>query len=453
MSSPVEELDVESKSEQKSRRTRTLVLAGIALVLLLAIGVLPRISRSSRAAETARAATEDLPVVSVVEAKSSAASSELQLPGNTEPINVAHIYARASGYIRERRADIGTRVKAGQVLAIIESPEVDQQLEQARANLQQTRAALVQAQANLDQARAGVSQAGANIVQARANEEIAATTNDRWTRLVSRGVLPKQAGDERRTTLAARAAETQAAVAASKTADAVLESRRADVTAANAAIDAQAANVRRLEQLQSFERIVAPFDGVVSERKVERGDLVSADAGGDRNLFTVVQGNVLRIKVSVPQTYAVDLHPGQLAEVTVNERPGRTFPGKVARTAEALDASSRTLLSEVQVDNSSGELLPGMYSQVKFALPRAHRTVLVPANTLLANSQGTRVVIVGADDRAHYVPVQVGRDLGTEVEIMTGLTGAERLVTNPADTLTEGQAVRIESGAPKEKKG
>jgi RND family efflux transporter MFP subunit len=453
MSSPVQEIEVSTKRGGKGGRIRTMVLASIALALLLTVGILPRISRSSRAAETARAATEDLPVVSVVNAKTSASASELQLPGNTEPINVAHIYARASGYIRERRADIGTRVKAGQVLAIIESPEVDQQLAQARANLQQAHAALAQARSNLNQARAGVNQASANIVQAQANEEIATTTNDRWTRLVSRGVLPKQAGDERRTSLAARAAETQAALAASKTADAIVISRQADVTAAEAAIEAQAANVRRLEQLQGFERVIAPFNGVVSERKIERGDLVSADAGGDRNLFTVVQGNVLRIKVSVPQTYAIDLHAGQPAEVTVNERPGRTFAGKVARTAEALDASSRTLLSEVQVDNSSGDLLPGMYSQVKFALTRAHATILVPGNTLLANSQGTRVVVVSEDGRAHFVPVQVGRDLGTEVEIVTGLKGSERLITNPADTLNEGQALRVQSETPKEKKG
>ncbi len=330
MSSPVQQIDASTKKEVKGKggRIRTVVLASIAIALLLVVGILPRLSRSSRAAETARAATEDLPVVSVVKAKTSGTTSELQLPGNTEPINVAHIYARASGYVRERRADIGTRVKSGQVLAIIESPEVDQQLAQARANLEQARAAQAQAQSNLDQARAGVNQASANIVQARANEEIAATTNDRWTRLVSRGVLPKQAGDERRTTLAARAAETQAALAASKTADAIVVSRQADVTAAEAAIQAQAANVRRLEQQQDFERVIAPFSGVVSERKIERGDLVSGDAGGDRNLFTVVQGNVLRIKVSVPQTYAIDLHPGQPAEVTVTERPGRTFAGQ-----------------------------------------------------------------------------------------------------------------------------
>jgi len=179
MSSPAQNLEVEKKSGPTSKRTRLVTLVVIALALLLAIGIIPRIGRSSRAAETARMASQDLPVVSVVQAKASASTSSLELPGNTEPINVAHIYARASGYIGERRADIGTPVKAGQVLAIIESPEVDQQLEQGRANVQQARAALAQAQSNLDQARAGVNQANANVVQARANEEIAKMTNDR----------------------------------------------------------------------------------------------------------------------------------------------------------------------------------------------------------------------------------------------------------------------------------
>lgn len=452
MSSPVQKLDVESKPETKTSKRRTTILAVIAAVLLLAIGIAPRLSRSSRAAETARAASEDLPVISVVRAKTNVSASDLELPANTEPINVARVYARATGYIRARRADIGTRVKAGQLLAVIESPEVDQQLEQARANLQQSQAALAQAESNLEQARAGVNQAKANVGQAQANEEIAKTTNDRWSRLVSRGVLPKQAGDERRTTLAAREAETEAAVAAGKTADATVIARQADVQAAQAAIGAQAANVHRLEQLQGFERVLAPFDGVVSERKIERGDLVTADAGGGQNLFTVVQGSTLRIQVSVPQAYAIDVHPGQSAAVRVKERPGRVFQGTVARTAEALDAASRTLLTEVQVDNRSGELLPGMYSQVEFTLPRTHAIIIVPGNTVLANSAGTRVAVVTADERVHYIPVQLGRDLGSEVEILTGLSGEERLITNPADTLTEGQQVQLQTDHAKEKK-
>jgi RND family efflux transporter MFP subunit len=423
-------------------RSRIRIWGLLAAAALLVAGTLPRWDRNSRAIATAHAAATEVPTVSIVRAKTSGSTSELELPGNTEAINVAHIYGRATGYIRERRADIGTHVRSGQVLAVIESPEIDAQLSQARANLEQARASVIQARANLEQAQAGVLQARAGVVQAEANQDLAATTNTRWTRLVSRGVLPKQAGDERRSAFAAREAETQAAVANQTTAEATVSSRQADVLAALAAVDAQAANVRRLERLQAFEQVVAPFDGVVTERKVERGDLVTADAGGERNLFSVAQGNILRIQVNVPQTYSVDLKTGQLAEVSLRERPGQTYEGRIARTAEALDPSSRTLLSEVQLENKNGELLPGMYAQVKFTLSRSRATTIIPGNAVVANAQGTRVVTVSPEGKVHFVTVELGRDLGGEVEVLSGLSGSEQVVTNPADTLTEGQAVQ-----------
>jgi RND family efflux transporter MFP subunit len=309
--------------------------------------------------------------------------------------------------------------------------------------VEQARAALEQANANLAQARAQVNQANANVAQAQANEELAATTNDRWTRLVDRGVLPKQQGDERRSAFNARHAETNAAIAAETTAEANVGSRTADVSAARAAIDAQLANVRRLEQMQSFERVLAPFDGVVTERRIEKGDLISAGSGSDRNLFTVAQSTTLRIQVSVPQNYAVDLQPGQDAEVTLRERPGETFHGKIARTAESIAAATRTLLTEVQVDNSSGRLLPGMYAEVKFTLQRSHPVVLIPGSALVANAQGTRVAQVGQDRRVHLITVQTGRDLGTEIEILLGLSGSEQVINNPPDNLSEAQQVNV----------
>ncbi|MBE7157518.1 MAG: efflux RND transporter periplasmic adaptor subunit [Rhodospirillales bacterium] len=427
-------------SSPSSTRIRWFAIA--AVVVLLVIGIVPRWNRWDRASETAQAATTQLPVVNVVNARKGGSTAELELPGNTEALNVARIYARSTGYIRERRADIGTHVKGGQVLAVIESPETDAQLSQAKANLEQARAAVTQARANLDQAQAGVQQARAMVVQAQANRDIAQTTNTRWTRLVNRGVLPKQAGDERQSAYAAREAETEAAVASEKTAVATVSSREADIRAAEAAVSAQAANVQRLQRLQDFERVEAPFDGVVTERKVERGDLVTADAGGDRNLFSVAQGDTLRIQVNVPQTYSVDLKTGQAAEVTLRERPGKVYEGRVARTAEALDQSSRTLLSEVQLSNKNGELLPGMYAKVKFTLARSHPLTVIPGNAVVANASGTRVVTIGADDHVHFVPVELGRDMGSEVEVLKGLDGSERVATNPPDTLTEGQSVK-----------
>ncbi len=427
----------------RPRRTTVWVAAVLAAVALLGAGIIPRMQRSARAAETAETASSSLANVLVVQARLTSGSADLELPGNVQALNVASIYARTSGYVQQRLVDIGTPVKAGQLLAVIASPEVDQELAQGRAAVEQARAALEQANANLAQARAQVNQANANVAQAQANEELAATTNDRWTRLVDRGVLPKQQGDERRSAFNARHAETNAAIAAETTAEANVGSRTADVSAARAAIDAQLANVRRLEQMQSFERVLAPFDGVVTERRIEKGDLISAGSGTDRNLFTVAQSTTLRIQVSVPQNYAVDLQPGQDAEVTLRERPGETFHGKIARTAESIAAATRTLLTEVQVDNSSGRLLPGMYAEVKFTLQRSHPVVLIPGSALVANAQGTRVAEVGQDRRVHLITVQTGRDLGTEIEILSGLSGSEQVINNPPDNLSDAQQVNV----------
>jgi RND family efflux transporter MFP subunit len=443
---PVIRVEVPGQAN-RPRRTTVWVAAVLAAVALLGAGIIPRMQRSARAAETAETASSSLANVLVVKARLTSGSADLELPGNIQALNVASIYARTSGYVQQRLVDIGTPVKAGQLLAVIASPEVDQELAQGRAAVEQARAALEQANANLAQARAQVNQANANVAQAQANEELAATTNDRWTRLVDRGVLPKQQGDERRSAFNARHAETNAAIAAETTAEANVGSRTADVSAARAAIDAQLANVRRLEQMQSFERVLAPFDGVVTERRIEKGDLISAGSGSDRNLFTVAQSTTLRIQVSVPQNYAVDLQPGQDAEVTLRERPGETFHGKIARTAESIAAATRTLLTEVQVDNSSGRLLPGMYAEVKFTLQRSHPVVLIPGSALVANAQGTRVAQVGQDRRVHLITVQTGRDLGTEIEILSGLSGSEQVINNPPDNLSEAQQVNvIESG-------
>ncbi len=429
----------------KRRRTIRLAAAAFAVAVFAFAGIWPRLGRYREAVAIARAAEVSMPSLVTARAKTAPGNAELLLPGNTEAINVASIYARANGYIGQRLVDIGSVVKAGQTLAVIETPEVDQELEQSRAALQQAKAALEQANANLEQARAGVNQARANVEQAKANEEIAATTDQRWTRLVERGVIPKQSGDERRSAYLARQAESEATRAALRTAEANVISRTADVSAARANIEAQLANVRRLERMQSFQRVLAPFDGVVTERKVERGDLVTAGSGSERNLFTVAQARTLRIRVSVPQAYSVDLRPGQTAEVLVTERPGQKFVGTIARTAQALDPASRTLLTEVQVDNSAGQLFPGMYAQVKFSIPRSRAVVVIPADALIANALGTRVALIDGAKRVHFRKVDVGRDMGAQVEVLSGLSDGELVALNPPDILVDGQEVIVQN--------
>lgn len=419
------------------------VLGAAVLLLIVAAGVLPRVERSRRANAHAAEATKEIPLVETVKAKVAEGASDLVLPGNSEAVTAAKIYARASGYIRNRSVDIGSAVRTGQVLAVIEAPELDQEVAQAKANLEQSRATFEQVRANVQQAQASVVQAQANVAAAKANEDIAGTTNSRWNQLVAKGVLPRQSGDERRSAYAARQAETAASQAGLNTATANVSAQQANVRAAEAAIAAQQANLARLQRLQAFTRVVAPFDGIITERNVEVGDLVSAGgAAGDKGLFAIAQSSTLRIQIDVPQTYAVDIRQGMPAEILVREKPGQKFEGTVARMASALDPSSRTMRVEIQTPNKGGELLPGMYLQVKFALPRTRPTVLIPAEALVANAQGTRVAVLRAGQTVQYVPVTVGRDLGTEIEVLDGLKGGETLIPSPRDTLHDGDRVQ-----------
>jgi multidrug efflux pump subunit AcrA (membrane-fusion protein) len=437
---------VPEKAQRPSSGKARMIAVLMAGFLVVFAGILPRITRYHESVAVAKTAETTLPAVSVTAAKTSGSVAEVVLPGSTEALNVAAIDARATGYVRERLVDIGSTVKAGQVLAVIESPELDQEVEQAQAAVQQTQAAREQVRSNLEQARAGVNQARANLAQLGANEQIAATTDQRWTKLVDKGVLPKQSGDERRSAFQASHAATEAGRAALDTAEANVASRTADLAAADATVAAQNANLRRVERLQAFERVEAPFNGVVTQRKVEKGDLVTAGSGA---LFTVVEPNTLRIQVNVPQSYAVDLNVGQKAEVLIPERPGKKYAGTVARTAKALESSSRTLLTEVQVDNKNGDLLPGMYAQVKFDIPRREPIAVIPADALIADAKGTRVAVVDSGNCVHFRDVQVGRDLGPEVEVLSGIHAGENVVSNAPDTLEEGAEIRRIAGGAK----
>ncbi|MBI2685606.1 MAG: efflux RND transporter periplasmic adaptor subunit [Acidobacteria bacterium] len=398
---------------------------------LLAVALLPRIEKQTRTKNVVFAAETSLPIVAVSKAKAAPASAELVLPANTEPNYVAQIYARTNGYVTRRFVDIGDRVRAGQLLATIESPEVMQELAQAQA-------ALAQARASYESSSAAINQALANREQTRANQAIAQTTYERWDRLVKRGVLPKQEGDERFSVLNARNAEVAAA-----------EAGIANATAASAAyranISAQEANVRRLQQLVSYQRVAAPFDGVVTERRVERGDLVSAGSVGQPSLFTLSQSNVLRVRINVPQTYAGQIETGQTASIVVTELPGEEFKGQIVREAGAITAASRTLQVEVQIDNRNGKLLPGMYTQVKLAVARQEPVVLIPSDALYVDSAGTRVATVDDQKRLHFHRVTLGRNLGTEIEIASGLPAGSTIVRNPSDSLKDGLQVTVQN--------
>jgi RND family efflux transporter MFP subunit len=406
-------------TERTKTRSSVLVRAGGAaalLLVLIAIGTFPRLTRQHDALAAVREAPATHPVVTLIQAKQGEPTSELLLPGNIEPLYSANLYARIDGYLDRRNVDIGAKVKAGQILAVISAPEVDQQLLQSRATLAQSEAALQQARAALE--------------QTKANAELARLTKERDIPLGQQRAISQQIVDGAVQAHDARVADVAAATA--------------NITAAEANVTANRANVSRLQQMQGFERIVAPFDGVITQRNVERGDLVSTgSSGASKPLFSIAQSGTLRIQVDVPQSEAVNIQDGQKAAVDVKERLGRAYTGTVIRNAGALNNAARTMLTEVQVDNSDGSLLPGMYAQVKFTLPEQRTSLIIPTSSLVVDHSGMHVVTVAANHTVHFVPVTIGKDMGKEVEILNGLHGSEPLVSSPSDLLNEGDHVEV----------
>jgi RND family efflux transporter MFP subunit len=375
------------------RRTRgarpLLYLAVGALAGTLGLGVYSGISARSAADATLKRATEEaaVAVVNVVSPNPSAPTQEIVLPGTTQAFTDAPIFARTNGYVKSWCFDIGAHVKKGQLLAEIETPEIDQQLEQARADLETAKANLRQAQ----------------------------ITADRWQALLKTDSVSRQETDQAVSTL----------------------------SATKATVDSNAANVRRLEQLQGFQKIYAPFDGVITARNVDIGVLVDAGVNTQpRELFHMTAIHTLRVFVAVPEVYSRAARPGAPATLTLDEYPGRPFRGTLVRNSNAIDLASRTLLVEVDVDNPAGELLPGAYAFVHLKLPKEIRSVTVPANTLLFRAEGLQVAIV-RNDQAQLVPVTIGRDYGATVEILSGLQSTDRVIVAPGDSLTSGTRVRI----------
>jgi RND family efflux transporter MFP subunit len=390
--------------------------AGALLLALVAVGAVPHLARGRAAFAATAEAPAAHPVVTITHAKMGEPTSELMLPGNIQPLYSANLFARIEGYLDRRSVDIGARVRAGQVLAVISSPEVDQQLLQARATL-------AQAQASLEQAKAALE-------QAKANAELTRLTKERDLPLGEEHAISQQIVDAAVQAHNARLADVTAA--------------NANITAAEANITANRANVARLQQMQGFEHIVAPFDGVITARNVERGDLVAVgSAGAGKPLFSIAQSGTLRIQIDVPQSEAVNIKNGQTVAVDVKERLGRAYSGTVSRNAGALDNTARTMLTEVQLDNRDGSLLPGMYAQVKFTLSQQRAYLIIPASSLVVDHAGMHVVTVDAAHILHFQPVIIGKDMGKEVEILKGLDSSVSLVASPSDLLSEGEHVEL----------
>ena len=364
-----------------------LLLAAIAfavIVLVLYSGIHSRVAAESRLKQRTEEAA--IPTVTVVLPKEGAPTQEIVLPGATQAFIDAPIYARTNGYLKRWYFDIGAHVKMDQLLAVIDTPEVDQQLQQARADLD----------------------------TAQANVAIAKITADRWQGLVSNGSVSQQETDQ----------------------------NVINLKAMQATLQANAANVRRLEQLQSFERIYAPFDGIITARSTDIGALIDAGASTQpKELFHMAAIRTLRVYVALPEVYSRAARPGASATLTLDEFPGQTFRGTLVRNANAIDLASRTLLVEVDIDNPTGQLLPGAYVFVHFKLPDATHSVTIPSNALIFRKEGLQVGLV-RDGKANLVPVKISHDYGNTVEIVSGLQPTDAVIVDPSDSLIDGTPVR-----------
>jgi RND family efflux transporter MFP subunit len=363
-----------------------LATALVVVATLLVSGIWSRVrSRTALKAETAQVA---LTAVSVVSPKQTAPTEEIILPGNVQPFITSPIYARTNGYLKKWYFDIGAHVKQGQLLAVIETPEVDQQLQQARSNL----------------------------LTAQANLELAAITKARYQGLLKTNAVSQQDVDNAVGTYNAN----------------------------KAIVEADQAAVEQFSALVSFEKIYAPFDGVITARNTDIGDLINSGSGGGvkTDLFHISQPGTLRVYVNVPEEYSRGVKVGMTADLALAEFPGRKFQGKLARTADAINMTTRTLLIEIDVPNPAGTLLTGSYAEVHLQVPTQATTLLLPVNTLLFRSEGLRVGIV-RDGKVVLTGVTPGHDFGNQIEIVSGLKADDKVIVNPPDSIVSGQAVQI----------
>jgi len=438
------------------------VIAGVVLFItgILALGILPRLQRQSQLNALAKSVNTDIHEVNVVQPKLAASSTQIALPGSIQGITETAIYSRTDGYLNRRFVDIGDRVSARQLLATISAPEADQNVQQAIADLAKAKATVVQAKADLAQRVSSLSQAKATyksveaqLSQAKSSLKLARITWLRWQKLQKQGAVSKQEADQYQTAFEvakANVSTIKAQLAAAndniKTAVAAVTSQQANITSLVASVASSESNLQRLKVLQSFERINAPYSGIITARNVDNGALIAAGSdvnSGNAWLFKIAATSSLRIVINVPQKSVQSIHTGQLAQVSVRQLPNRTFTGVVVRNANSLDPSSNTLVTEVQVQNPDNLLRPGMYSEVTFTASRPNPPLLLPANTLVINALGTQVATVTPDNTVHFHKVELGRDYGNQVEVLSGLGENVNLIANPTSDLQEGTKVKV----------
>jgi RND family efflux transporter MFP subunit len=367
---------------------RAKILVGAALLVLITAGAVTFLNKKSESDALAKETEAvSVPTVAVVQPKTEPGNDELVLPGNLLAFIESPIFARTNGYLLRWYKDIGSKVEKGELLASIDTPEVDQELSQARASREQMKAAL----------------------------GLAKISADRWENLRKTDSVSQQEADQQTSGY---------------------EQAKANLAAADA-------NVRRLEDLESFKSVYAPFTGVLTRRNVDPGALINSGAAAGREMFDIARVDPLRVYVSVPQAYAPNIRAGMKANVTLQEFPGQKFVGTVARTAEAIDPATRTLNTEVDVPNKDGQLLPGSFGQVHFATGTSVPRITIPVNAMLFRAEGPRVAVVDKDGKVHLHPITIGRDFGATLEILGGLEVSDQIIINPSDSLEEGLQVHV----------
>ena len=402
------------------RRGVFLVAGGILAVLLI-FGAVGHWMQSNRAEAAHHQAVDEVPTVQTQKVQRTDKAVDITLPGQTLAYDTATLYARATGYIAQRQVDIGSTVHKGDLLVRISAPDTDEQLAQAKAQLLQNQAAFLQAQSQLK--------------SANANSSLAKITRFRETTLASEGWETKQNADNSRANFKV---QTESVAQA-----------EAGIRSAQANIAAQVAVIRRLAALVDFERITAPFDGVVTVRNVDNGDLVNADQSGGTPLFSLDRTDIIRVQVYVPQSDAIGIRPGLQADVNVSEIAGRTFHGSVARSSVSLTQNARTMLVEVDVPNIDGALRSGLYATVTFHIPRQQPGVIVPDEAMVFDETGLHVLVLQNDATLKAVPIDIYRDFGTSAELRGGLAGDEDVVVNPPADLGTGSKVKVQTQGQK----
>ncbi len=374
-------------SRHPRRRFPGLQAAGVLAVLAIAAGwgIFTRMGNESALAKKAQ--DSSVPTVQLVNITAGPAAEEVVLPGTVQPLIEAPIYARTSGYVKEWYTDIGTPVKKGQLLALLDTPEVDQQLRQAEADF----------------------------ASAQANDTLAQSTAKRWAALAATDSVSKQENDE----------------------------RQADAQAKKALLASARANLDRLHELEGFKRVTAPFDGVVTARQTDIGALINSGASQGGSLFRVTDNSKLRVYVQVPESNAQMMKKGVKVQLGIAELPGKSFEAEITRTAEAMDSQSRTLQVEIQYNNEKHDILPGGYAQVHFHLPLAEGKPHVPVSALIFRANGLQVAKIDDQSHAHIVPIKLGRDFGREVEVVSGVESGDKIIASPPDSLNDGDVVHI----------